>query len=220
MIRFNKILDAIMAFLIVGCGLLIILLGILSLKLWSLILGIILGLTIIILGFKKYLSDKNFYTLLEKKKELEAKIKIKEDELKNLRDKHLASEIPPYLEVKSFGEYLNNLKFWQEQFAKNKWENAKIQSKPIYEFALMSNMKATYIPEFSNDYDPDAILVGINEILIGYVPKPYNTTLREIFLSEKPPTITVTGGNKKYIDEDGNIILEKDNPKAYINLYE
>lgn len=84
MIRFIKILDAIMTFLIVGCGLLIVFLGILSQKLWSLIVGIILGLPIIILGFKKYLSDQYFYTLLEKKNELEIEKKLKHEDEKTI----------------------------------------------------------------------------------------------------------------------------------------
>lgn len=84
MIRFIKILDAIMTFLIVGCGLLIVFLGILSQKLWSLIVGIILGLPIIILGFKKYLSDQYFYTSLEKKNELEIEKKLKHEDEKTI----------------------------------------------------------------------------------------------------------------------------------------
>ncbi len=122
--------------------------------------------------------------------------------------------------VVSWGEYYDNITAWQSENAKDKWVNAEYSEKHLYHYAWMDNVyDVRLIPEPQNEYDRNAIAVYLSNYKAGYVPSGINIDLLPIIKNSPLTTASVHGGNFKYIDKTGNIVLERRNPVVEITIY-
>lgn len=119
--------------------------------------------------------------------------------------------------VKSWGKYNNNITEWQKSHAKDQWINANFTSKNLYQFSWMNDIPAKLIHDKTNEFDTKAILVLIDNIEVGYIPKPINEQHFKSLLSAKNVKAAIHGGNAKYKDEYGDIILNAYSP--LVDLY-
>lgn len=116
----------------------------------------------------------------------------------------------PNFKVKTWGIMQQNLNLWQSENARDQWKNAKYSSKPLYHYSWMrSSDRASLRPEPKNEFDNKAIAVYLDDVKIGYVPSEINEDYHNKLIKNLLITVEVHGGDRKYIDEYGDIVKEK-----------
>lgn len=121
--------------------------------------------------------------------------------------------------VRSWGMHLENIKQWQKENAMDSWAHANYAQKPIYHYTWMSDVPCTFIEEKDNQYDKYAILVCVDDKILGYVPSPENKRYRKEILKKGVAKVDIHGGDRKYKDEYGDIIKEEDDPVVDLKVY-
>ena len=128
--------------------------------------------------------------------------------------------IPPDFQVKTWGTYLTNLKQYQAKIARKQWHEATYSKKPLYEYSWETiTTKAALRAEPNNEHDSNAIAVYLENYHIGYVPRVINEKYHAALLARKNKiTVELHGGNRKYIDDYGNLIETEDDPMAEVSF--
>lgn len=138
------------------------------------------------------------------------------DILKEQNDKKL---IPIKFEVRSWEKYIDNISRWQRENARDQWINGKYSSKPLYQYSWTSITDGIrLVPEPKNEHDRYAIEVYIDNYMVGYVPKPINEQYYKKLIKTKEIKADVHGGNSKYIDEYGDLIVDKRDPVVKVTV--
>ena len=121
--------------------------------------------------------------------------------------------------VRAWGEFLNNINEWQKEYARDQWIDGKFSNKPLYQYAWKTATDSiSFIPEPENEFDEYAIGVYLDGEQVGYVPRPKNETHYNELIKAKTITADIHGGNSKYIDQYGDLILEKNDPVVEITV--
>lgn len=70
---------------------------------------------------------------------------------------------------------------------------------------------AALVPEPNNIHDPNAIMVMIDNVHVGYVPADYCEHIKKLLKSKSIKNVEaqIYGGDYKYIDSEGDLVKEK-----------
>lgn len=122
-------------------------------------------------------------------------------------------------EIKSWGNDLQNISKWQKENARDQWSNAKYSSKKLYQYSWVNTTgRIKFVPEPKNEYDKFAIVVYLDNYKIGYIPKPINEQHYKKLLNCKNIEVDIHGGSSKYIDEYGDLIVNKGEPVVKVTV--
>lgn len=129
------------------------------------------------------------------------------------RIKHI-NNLPQKIEfeVRTWNEYAENIIKWQSQNARDLWVNGKYSEKPLYHYSWENNIPVNFVAEPTNEYDSKAIAVYLDGLHIGYVPREINIKFHDFILRTGTVFASIHGGDRKIIDEYGDLIVEKFNP--------
>ena len=121
--------------------------------------------------------------------------------------------------VRAWDEFLDNIVEWQKKNARDQWIGANFTNKPLYQYAWKTvTDSVSFIPEPENEFDQYAIGVYLNGEQVGYVPRPKNETHYNELLNAKTITADIHGGSSKYMDEYGDLIVDKNDPVVEIKI--
>lgn len=132
------------------------------------------------------------------------------------------TRVPSYVygfEIKTWGNYLENIKKWQQENARDQWLNKEATEKPTYHYSWESDIPAKFIFESNNPTDPYAILVSIDDIIMGYVPRGINIQYRQYFNNNHVVLADVHGGERRVKLPSGEIEIDKFDPIVNIKIY-
>lgn len=122
-------------------------------------------------------------------------------------------------EVRTWNEFAENIRAWQALNAKDQWKGAAYTTKPIYHYAWRSNVPVNFVAEPTNEYDDRAIAVYLDGLHIGYVPHEVNVIYYDVILKTGTALAEIHGGDRKKIDEYGDILVEKFNPIVEVEIF-
>ena len=115
-------------------------------------------------------------------------------------------------QVRTWGEYARNIETWQSKHAKDMWIGAKYSAKPTYHYSWEENVVIVFVAEPNNVYDDHAIAVYLDGVQVGYAPRDTNHIYYEILTGLGSTLADVRGGDRKRLDEYGDLIVEKFDP--------
>ena len=119
--------------------------------------------------------------------------------------------------IVSRDQHLENLERWQAENDRPQWQGATYTSKPLYEYSWATNStSASLRPEPDNPHDNKAIAVYLDNYHIGYVPQRISSRYYDVLIKNPLVTVHVHGGNSRYLDDDGQLVLVKGEPVAEI----
>lgn len=121
-------------------------------------------------------------------------------------------------EVRTWDDFAENIKMWQSQNARHQWIGANYTNKPIYQYSWKSNIPINFVAEPTNEYDDKAIAVYLDGLHIGYVPREINIKYHDFILNTGTALADIHGGNRKRLDEYGDVIVEKFNPIVDVEI--
>lgn len=122
-------------------------------------------------------------------------------------------------EVRTWNEFAKNIRAWQALNAKDQWKAATYTTKPIYHYSWRSNVPVNFVAEPTNEYDDKAIAVYLDGLHIGYVPHEVNVIYHDVILKTGTALAEIHGGDRKKIDEYGDIVVEKFNPIVEVEIF-
>lgn len=122
--------------------------------------------------------------------------------------------------VRSWDEYTDNISKWQKENTRDQWINAKYSSKKLFQYSWVSDTENIILkPEPENKHSKEAIAVYLGIYKVGYVPNPVNKQYYAKLIKSKEIKADIHGGNFKYIDEYGDLIVDKEsNPVIDITI--
>lgn len=124
------------------------------------------------------------------------------------------------IEVKTWGQYAENAKEVQSHHCRDNWQDAKYSTeKKTYHYGWLDSIPCEFVPEQNNKYDKNAILVVIDGLPVGYVPKTDNKNVLKFAKKYPYGVAEIHGGDRKYKDEYGDIIKETDTPIIEAKLF-
>lgn len=101
------------------------------------------------------------------------------------------------------------------------YQSAGTKNKRIYKYSY-TRKDAVLIPEPHNEHDPNAIMVQIDGITVGYIPKDLCNSVKHLLKAKaiKGVAAQIYGGDCKYIDYEGDLVKHLDtlNIKLHIIL--
>lgn len=139
---------------------------------------------------------------------------------KNLQTVQKNKEKPTNISfhVRTWGEYAQNIETWQSKNAKDLWINAEYSAKPTYHYSWEDYVPIKFVAEPNNEYDDHAIAVYLDDMQVGYVPRDTNYKYYDILTSLGSTLATVRGGDRKKLDEYGDLIVEKSEPVIDVKI--
>lgn len=121
-------------------------------------------------------------------------------------------------EIKTWDNFAENIRSWQSKNTRNQWENATFSEKPLYEYSWEEDIPVNFVAEPTNVHDSNAIAVYLDGLHIGYVPREINENHHDFILGTGTALASIHGGDRKRLDEFGNVVLEEFNPIVEINI--
>lgn len=133
-------------------------------------------------------------------------------------EKHVLSSVYGF-EIKTWGNYAENIKKWQQENARDQWLNKEATDKPIYHYSWKSDIPVKFIFESNNPTDPYAILVSIDDIIMGYVPRDINIQYRQYFDNNHVVLADIHGGERRVKLSSGEIQIDRFDPIVDIKIF-
>lgn len=121
-------------------------------------------------------------------------------------------------ELRTWNDFAEHIRMWQSQNARHQWIGANYTDKPIYQYSWKSNIPVNFVAEPTNEYDNKAIAVYLDGLHIGYVPHEINIKYHDFILNTGTAIAEIHGGNRKRLDEYGDVIVEKFDPIVEVSI--
>lgn len=126
---------------------------------------------------------------------------------------------PIKFKVMSWGEFSKNITRWQKENAKDQWINARHSTKKLYRYSWLTDAEnIVFKPEPKNEHDKNAIAVYLGNYQIGYVPRVVNEQYHNKLIKVKRIEAEIHGGDSKYKDEYGDLIVDRNEPVVDITV--
>jgi hypothetical protein len=132
---------------------------------------------------------------------------------KNDMNINIQTSLKDYVKEMAEYEHLEKYEgFTNKEILENDYE--------VFEYDIEEYDQITFVPDPNNPYDKNAIKIMLEDVgHIGYVPKGSVKEVKSILGHNFESTIKILGGNKKYVNLEGDLKTEKLTYGVAVDLY-